>query len=333
MRTRFAVWIAAIAIATASCGGRTSTTTRTPTELPSLLAGTVTALARATPPSIPNVFSPPTAAPTATPGFLHFTASGPIDPAIALSGDALEGRSLFVLDIPSGKVSVLTADASWSARIGIDSNPRWTDNERFTLVTPNAEYSVGIDGSVTQIAGEPTRTPTGEPRHGLPSADEAWMLTQEVGSITAEVAPAGSAALYRLDGALDPQWSPSGHTLAFTGNLCQSFDKFLFDPSTRELRNLTSAFDEITLQFIWKRDGSAIAAFVLWKEQRRSIYAFDTTTGAATPLVEMHTYGEMTPLDWSPDGSRLVFAAYNAGRGLCESDATPVPTKLEVISS
>lgn len=83
--------------------------------------------------------------------------------------------------------------------------------------------------------------------------------------------------------------------------------------------------------FLWRPDGSEIAADIVTLEKRRMLRLVDVRSGEYQDLAEIAEYGELQPLEWSPDGQHLLFN-YLGGRGVCD-DGPPVatPTHVEVI--
>ena len=270
----------------------------------------------------------PTTATVVSPEPPPFQVVGPLEANAAVN---LTSAAFFVLNARTKQVYAFET-TSPGDRI---SQGGWVDNESLLVMTPRGPYRAWLDGRTSSLPTSPTSTP-GPEWTGV-SPDGAWAATQEqvtYGEIL--VGPASGRATFRLEAAIAPEWASTGHLLAFTGNFCTGFDLFLFDPASQKLRNLTASLEPAALDFEWRPDGSAIAVEVTpFEEHRRMLDLIDVETGLIVTLVDADVDGDLVPLEWSPDGSRLLFA-HGGGRGFCDSLGrpdvpTPAPTTLETI--
>ena len=87
------------------------------------------------------------------------------------------------------------------------------------------------------------------------------------------------------------------------------FQGFLFDP--QRARSVQFTADQTRNQgFAWSRDGHQIAwATAGWSDADYTLHAADPADPSSTRMI-LQGEGAMTPVDWSPDGSRLLIARY-----------------------
>lgn len=297
------------------------------------------------PPPTPPPTPTPTITPTPTPTSI-FTSKD--EPPIKILGPVnleeyvgLRRSDLFVVDIQSREIFLVGIDDAIRREGGEERFQalQWFDDDSLILETSLQRYRAQLNGETT-IAGLTTlRTPTPAIRDAVSSADGTWVARRgEPATGDWLVGPPGGEPGFRLNNLWPPVWSPAGNLLAFTGNVCTVFDLFVFDPAAIELRNLSPSLPA-AWDFAWKPDGSAIALDVLGfgdpDNPRRGLSLIDVKTGASETLAEIHTFGELAPVEWSPGGDRLLFR-YIPGRGACESAflpgvPTPAPTRLEIL--
>ena len=309
-----------------------------------------------TPSAIPNL------PPQATPPFAGqpFEILGPIDRETALSIDNLGVLAHFVLDLPTGQFYVIRSSGP-DINVGRPRFVQWLDDETLllemrrapsddaTLKDAGSSYRVRLDGTAVLTDDSPVSPPNWQA--GIRSPDGAWTATlvearfdgtteQAFGSLL--VGRPNEDPSYRLSVTSTgtwtwwpPSWSPDGHLLAFTGNVCRGFDLFVFDPENRELRNLTASLENQVLSFAWRPDGSSLAASVFRTEQQPStLQLIDLATGSTQMLLESPELVLPQPIAWNPSGDRLLFNFFQGG--WCEEVGVdippPPPTRLEILS-
>lgn len=278
-----------------------------------------------------------------------FMLSEPVAAAVALDAASLTGSSWYVLDLASGFIQVIAPDLSeqrvdaQGGRAGVF--PSWFDDSNDALIVRNidgATYVADLSG-VLRPSASPVATPTEpSPTGGGVSHDERWQA-----SVTAVDGPGvvigtmdlggpGGEPRFKVTSATLPLWSPTAPaTLALLVNACSGpntnagFDLSLFDPVGGELRDLSALTDQLIPTFVWRLDGSSIVADVVINgasetETRRELQLIDVSTGVAQTLVTIAQGGELIPVEWNRDGSKLLFT-YSPGRGLCEGTGPAGP--------
>ena len=302
-------------------------------SIPPLLAGTLTALASSPTPR-------PSPLPSATPDLSPpFAIEQPVDSSALPPPEESSSTWYRVLDLDTGRAQLIRVDTDRLPALPDYSTPLnigWLDDDTLAITTAAGTYRARLDGSVSPALGAaPTPLPQPAPDWPSASADGTWSANYGV-SAGIVIGPPGGAPHFRLVNTYTPQWAPIGHLIAFVGDVCAGMHLFVFDPGDGALRNLTAAFNELALDFVWRPDASAIAFFSFGTDggvDRRSIELIDVRNGEHQTLVDMRGAGETIPLAWSPGGKHLLYLTRSTGRGFCDSGGvpTPQPTRLELL--
>jgi hypothetical protein len=215
-------------------------------------------------------------------------------------------------------------------------------------------YVVGLDG--TPIVGARVTTPApSSPTGGGASAAGTWQASVTasggVGVVVGLMNDAGGEATHRISSATLPLWSPTNDSLlALLINVCidlntaGGFDLALFEPNSGEMVTVEEQPGRVIPHFAWRPDGRTIAADVVFTgesqtELRRDVALIGIAdaplaVGAEFPtrtLLSISRSGELIPVEWSPDGGKLI-VSYSPGRGICEGTGTSAPgTKVEFL--
>jgi len=111
-----------------------------------------------------------------------------------------------------------------------------------------------------------------------------------------------------------PHWSPDGTRIATCGGPDGSATA-LIDPDTGTLRELPMPDPELlTFCFVWAPDARRLAceSFSDSDPSRNGIYTIRTSDGQGLRRVTSNPSGDDAPMDYSPNGKRLVFTRYDA---------------------
>jgi Tol biopolymer transport system component len=111
-----------------------------------------------------------------------------------------------------------------------------------------------------------------------------------------------------------PHWSPDGTTIATCGGPDGSATA-LIDPDTGTFRKLPMPDPELlTFCFVWAPDAKRLAceSFSEGDPTRNGIYTIRTSDGQGLRRVTSNPNGDDAPMDYSPNGKRLVFTRYDA---------------------
>lgn len=255
-----------------------------------------------------------------------FEVLGPLEQSEAMTQENLDSVRHFVLNLDTRQIYLIMLDPLYRREdlehfrfVG------WQSDSTLLYQSDRRTYRVQLNGDVLLTNAVPTPTSTPTSRNAAFSADEAWVATREDGRFSGIlVGPTGEEPRYRLINTWPPSWSPTENLLAFNGSICAGFDLFVFDPDSQSLRNLTPSLPAVW-DYAWKPDGSALAIDIIpFPDLRRELGLVDVTTGTVETLVEINTFGELSPIQWSPSGENLLFL-YISGRGACET-APPQPT-------
>ncbi len=170
----------------------------------------------------------------------------------------------------------------------------------------------------------------------------AEMIAFEDGKGIAAVRPDGSGFLRITDakwpesgGFLEryhdfaPAWSPSGDRIAFLSGRDGNIEVYVANADGSDQRNLTSdAAEDGPFGFAWSPDGSRIV-FVSDREGSFDLWLVNVDGSGLTNLTGrhgVHPAGWAAPptaqLSWSPDGTRIAFAAHNQGIQVVSADGS-----------
>lgn len=110
---------------------------------------------------------------------------------------------------------------------------------------------------------------------------------------------------------VNPTWSPDGRTIAFETNRNGDFEIYSVRADGTDLRNLTNAPSAEDRMPAWS--GNTIAFISNRDKTRKDLYGYalytmvpDAGPGISKRADDVHPY---SPVAWSPDGSRIAFAA------------------------
>jgi Tol biopolymer transport system component len=109
-----------------------------------------------------------------------------------------------------------------------------------------------------------------------------------------------------------PHWSPDGTLLASCGGPDGS-STVLVDPDTGHYRMLPSPDPDLyTPCYVWSPDAKRLAcgASSDGDPTRNGIYTIRTSDGQGLTRMTSNPFGEDVPMDYSPNGKRLVFGRY-----------------------
>lgn len=105
---------------------------------------------------------------------------------------------------------------------------------------------------------------------------------------------------------IQPVWSPDLSQIAFVSDATGRNQVYLFSLSDYTIAPLTE-HPEGAIWPTWSSGGNELA-YIVDNEARNQIVVIDVVSGEQS-LEQTLTIGELSHLDWSPDGNRFVFAA------------------------
>ena len=128
--------------------------------------------------------------------------------------------------------------------------------------------------------------------------------------------PTTEELVYQADGGFFPfSWSPDGRYLAVTQTLSHSFERlYLFDVENRVMRRLFSEWGD-SVSFTaprWSSGGQSLFFASDYGTQFEQLRRYDLTTGH-TALLSKSIPWDVTDLDLTPDGTRVVFQVNENG--------------------
>ena len=179
-------------------------------------------------------------------------------------------------------------------------------------------------------------------RGGQTAGPAPEMIAFEDGKGIAAVKPDGSGFLRITDakspesGAFGeryhdyaPAWSPAGDRIAFLSGRDGNLEIYVADADGANERNLTENPNEDgRYGFAWSPDGSRIV-FASDREGSSDLWLVNVDGSRLTNLTgrhDVHPAGWAIPstaeLSWSPDGTRIAFAAHNQGIQVISADGS-----------
>lgn len=252
----------------------------------------------------------------------------------------LNDASFFVLDTSSRRLYRLVQDC----RVECPRHVYWKSNNELEVETGASVYTVTLAGNVNKLPTAPRDAPKPGPLVQPVSVDGRWTVRPTLTSpatlrrvTIAENMDNVAFLLTNVDpgdtlGFRSPAWSPSSPILAVIGNRCvvpdySGFDLLLFDPSTAQATNLTEGVEPV-LAFAWSSNGDklALGTVPFNSTGTESITIVQLNGSPPARVVDVQMEGALLPIEWSPDGKRLLFYLLGGG-GLCLGGAEP-PTRI-----
>ena len=138
-------------------------------------------------------------------------------------------------------------------------------------------------------------------------------------TVTYTANPDGSRRklLFRDGPSSDPHWSPGGREVSVSAPCTDGTETCaatIVDPDTGAFRQLH--WPDPTLETpcgVWSADGERLAClgYGLTEPERNGIYTIRASDGGGLTRVTSNPGGEDLPGDYSPDGTRIVFARFD----------------------
>jgi len=220
----------------------------------------------------------------------------------------------------------LTDNSAFSADSSYDSRPIWSPDGRKILFTahhdmPGEVWTMNPDGSgKTNLTNSPTEE---EEVAGWSPDGTKIVLTRcpLVGFCGISTMNADGGGLKDLvDGAFGPVWSPDGSRIAFErpgppGTYTP--DLYVMDPDGSDQQKVT---EDVT-QVVWAP--GARLTFSRWVDNQAQYEVFTVEPDGSDERRLTFNPGSDFPLEWSPDGSRLLISRQQGStRGLFTVDAS-----------
>jgi Tol biopolymer transport system component len=111
-----------------------------------------------------------------------------------------------------------------------------------------------------------------------------------------------------------PHWSPDGSRIATCGTPTFEDGATIIDPDTGTYREIPGPDpDLLTFCYVWTPDAKRLAceSFGDSDPTRNGIYTIRTSDGQGLTRMTSNPFGHDVPMDFSPNGKRLVFARYD----------------------
>lgn len=111
-----------------------------------------------------------------------------------------------------------------------------------------------------------------------------------------------------------PHWSPDGTRIATCGTPTFEDGATIIDPDTGSYREIPGPDPDLkTFCYVWSPDAKRLAcgSFGDSNPTRNGIYTIRTSDGQGLTRMTSNPFGDDEPMDYSPNGKRLVFARYD----------------------
>jgi hypothetical protein len=206
----------------------------------------------------------------------------------------------FVLDLETKKIFVVNINEerfpSGTQRGALE----WLDDNTIAVPTTTGRYRVPLSGPVSVEPGTADIRPIlkDTPRT---SPDGAWEAKASSDGLL--LTGAEGASLMLPSGPF--AWSPTGHQIAVGGGRCGNGRLTLADPALSRVLPISTPAGVFVTLYLWRPDSAALAVdFITTLSLVRAI---DGAAELLAPLPPAHPNSELTPLAWSPSGTRLLF--------------------------
>jgi Tol biopolymer transport system component len=112
-----------------------------------------------------------------------------------------------------------------------------------------------------------------------------------------------------------PRWSPDGTRIATCGTPTFDDGATIIDPDTGSYREIPGPDPDLTTAcYVWSPDATRLAC-ESWSDNgpsRNGIYTIRVSDGQGLTQMTSNPFGDDTPVDYSPNGKRLVFIRSDA---------------------
>jgi len=213
-----------------------------------------------------------------------------------------------------------THDAALTDTREVKGSPRWSADGRrilFSVVDGQASTLESVDS--TGSHRETTAHIAGRAARLSPDGARVLYATGSWTAVSLFVANIdGSKAVLVNDGASvawNPDWSPDGKQIAYTGRAGDRLDIWLVNADGTNRRQLTHIISDDGQAQVpaWSADGRQLAMQVTRKGDG-TIWIADAATGSAHEVAPHHDHPYLDEVpSWFPDGKRIVFQSDRSG--------------------